>query len=154
VKAVAAKNLHITLKFLGDTDSDSITEITDRLYFSTQSKPAITLGIVGLSAFPRHTRPSVVWAGIEDSGTLAEIAEKLQAELKPLGFKRDKRLFQPHLTLARVRGKPPEELFTLINNHQSTDFGTASVDSIELIQSELRPEGARYTLLASVHLDQ
>jgi 2'-5' RNA ligase len=52
--------------------------------------------------------------------------------------------------LARVKGRPPGELNDLLDAHPNTDFGRAEIATVEFLQSELRPEGARYTVLASI----
>ena len=152
VKAVAADNLHVTLKFLGDTDPELIPEISGIVEAAAAAESASELRVVGLGAFPHLDRPSVVWAGLQDAETLTAIAAKLEKRLKPLGFKPERRKFQPHLTLARIRSKPPPEVKTLVTEHSSTEFGTATVESVELFQSELRPEGPRYTILRSAEL--
>jgi 2'-5' RNA ligase len=135
LKAVEPDNLHVTLKFLGDTDLDLIGEIGS---------------LVEQTA--RLERPSVVWAGLEGAETLTAIAADLETGLEELGFARENRPFVPHLTLARVKARPPESLRPLLSRHAKTEFGTATIDQVELIRSELRPEGAKYTVLASAPL--
>ena len=56
------------------------------------------------------------------------------------------------MTLARVRARPPESLRELLSRHAKTMFGTAAIDQVELIRSELGPGGSRYSLLAAVPL--
>ncbi len=154
VKSVAADKLHVTLKFLGDTNSELIPEVGRILHAVCESKSAFDLRIVGCGAFPHAARPSVIWAGLENTETLIELSVELETQLQPLGFSAEKREFQPHLTLARVKSKPPGELATLLAERASTEFGVASIKSVELRQSELRPEGPKYTLLASVQLSR
>jgi len=152
VKSVAVDNLHVTLKFLGESDPELLPEIGDIVRAAAAPELAFQLRVVGLGAFPHLGRPSVDWAGMEDAETLVAIAEKLEKRLKPLGYQPARRKFHPHLTLARVRSKPPAELRTLVTEHESTEFGAATVESVLLVQSELRPEGARYTILHSTKL--
>jgi len=154
VKPVSADKLHVTLKFLGDTDPKMISEISNALSESAAGEPTIDLQIIGLGAFPRIQRPSVIWAGLEDGETMVRIADSLEEKLQRLGFPKEQRKFQPHLTLARIRSKPPEELAELINENQRTEFGVVSVESVKLFQSELESHGPRYTVLASVDLQE
>jgi len=152
VKAVNSGRFHVTLKFLGDTNPELVPQIDDVMRAAALGNKAFEMRIGGMGAFPHRGRPSVVWAGLEGAQTLIEIAGALEKQLEPFGYSREQRPFQPHLTLARVRSKPPEQLFTLLDEHTSTDFGSAPIKTVELIQSDLTPSGPRYTTLATVKL--
>ncbi len=105
-----------------------------------------------MESFRTPERPNVVWAGLEGAQTLAALAADLETGLERHGFARENRPFVPHLTLARVKAKPPESLRDLLSRHAKTQFGTATIDRVELIRSELGPEGSRYTVLAAASL--
>jgi 2'-5' RNA ligase len=152
VKPVSADNLHLTLKFLGDTDPTRLPEICHAVSGTVDGETAFETDIVGLGAFPRIQRPSVVWAGLENGEPLIRIAEFLEILLSELGFHPEQKPFHPHLTLARIKSKPPGELAELLNENQTTNFGVASISSVELFQSELQPNGPQYTVLASAKL--
>ncbi len=153
LKAIAAEQLHVTPKFLGDTRVDAVKEISRVVGAAAVNETAFELRIVGLGAFPRPDRPTVIWAGLVDgSGTLKRLAEALENQLEPLGFPREHRPFEPHLTLARVKSKPPGQLFDLLRSHQGTEFGTATIASVCLMRSELTPAGSRYAVLAEKRL--
>jgi 2'-5' RNA ligase len=62
------------------------------------------------------------------------------------------REFQPHLTLLRVKSRPPEALFALLAAEAETDFGIVEISQIELIESVLTRGGSRYTTLAKYAL--
>jgi RNA 2',3'-cyclic 3'-phosphodiesterase len=149
VRAVSADNLHVTLKFLGDTSLEAVADIGRAVQRSVEAKQAFDLSIVGLGAFPHARRPSVIWAGFEGAEPLVEIAEELERELERLGVPRENRRFAPHLTLARIKSRPPAELGELLDRHPTTHFGTASITRVELFQSELTPDGPLYTVVAS-----
>lgn len=153
VKPVAADNLHVTLKFLGHVASAQTAEISRVVRAVAEPVAPFQVRIVGLGAFPHALRPSVIWAGLEGAEPLVNIAEGLEAELEPLGFAREKRPFHAHLTLARVKFRPPDDLAALLDEHAATEFGTASIASVELYQSELERDGPRYTVLASAELN-
>jgi RNA 2',3'-cyclic 3'-phosphodiesterase len=152
LKAVAPDALHVTLKFLGDTDIDLVAEVRSVVERTARSHPACALTLTGLGGFPNAQRPNVVWAGLEGAQTLIEIAADLETSLETLEFAREKRLFTPHLTLARVKARPPESLAALLSRHARTQFGTTKINQVELIRSELGPEGSKYTVLASAPL--
>lgn len=152
VRPVAADKLHVTLKFLGDTDESLLPQIKTHLAETVSGRSAIDVRLVGVGAFPNAKRPAVIWIGLHDAQPLSEIAAALDARLEPLGFARERRAFQPHLTLTRLRSRPPEAMFELLAEHGTTGYGTARIDSVELMQSELLPGGSRYTELQSVRL--
>ena len=154
VKCVADEGLHVTLKFLGDTDPNDITEISRLVSGAAAGHSPFEARVVGLGAFPTPERPSVVWAGLSGAEPLIAIAGALETAVEPLGFARERRPFHPHLTLARVRSRPPAELGALVRQQASREFGTARVDALELLQSELGPRGPRYTTLATAKLGE
>jgi 2'-5' RNA ligase len=154
VKPVSADNLHVTLKFLGDTNPTRLPEISNAVSEAVDVEQTFEGRIAGLGAFPRIQRPSVIWAGLETEESLKRIAESLETNLSGQGFHPEQKPFHPHLTLARIKSKPPAELAELLNDNQTTDFGVVSISSVELFQSELQPNGPRYTVLASAKLTE
>lgn len=152
VAAVSSDKLHVTLKFLGDTPSELSDGIRERIAESVRSQPPFVMRVVGLGAFPHVERPSVVWAGLYDAEPLVMLAQRLEASLESLGFARESRPFHPHLTLARVKGRPPRALLDLLRQHSTTDFGSVEVQSVEFIRSDLKPDGSRYSTLATYEL--
>lgn len=153
LKPVAADNLHLTLKFLGDTPESQIAEIGEVVSRVATQAASFDIRLVGLGAFPNAQRPDVIWAGIESNETLRTLAAALESNLEPLGFRRESREFHPHLTLARVKAKPPPSLFQLLADHPATDFGTVHIASVEFLQSELQRGGPKYTVVASAKLN-
>ncbi|NOX53355.1 MAG: RNA 2',3'-cyclic phosphodiesterase [Planctomycetes bacterium] len=153
IKAVEPENLHVTLKFLGDTDPGLTSTICDIMRSAVRGQPQLRMPVSGMGAFPHVARPSVIWAGLEQAMPLVHVAATLDSELVGLNFEPEKRPLQPHVTLARVKRRPPPQLKALLAQHQNADFGEVTVTAIELFQSELRREGPRYTVLASVPLE-
>jgi len=149
LKAVDPDNLHVTLKFLGNTEVDLVPHVRSLMESAAEAREPCVLTVSGLGVFPHAERPNVVWAGLDGAETLAALADDLETGLERYGFARENRSFVPHLTLARVKAKPPESLRDLLARHAKTSFGTAAIDHVELIRSEPGPEGSRYTVLAS-----
>lgn len=152
LKPVTADNLHLTLKFLGDTPESRITEVCEVVSLAATQAAAFDIRLVGLGAFPHAQRPDVIWAGIESNDTLRTLAAALESNLEPLGFRREAREFKPHLTLARVKAKPPPTLSKLLTDHSATDFGSVHIAAVEFLQSDLQRGGPKYTVLATAKL--
>lgn len=152
VVAVRPDKLHVTLKFLGETPSELCEDVQRQVVSTVAGQQAMNFRVQGLGAFPTPQRPSVIWAGLLEAAPLVAVAERLEAALEPLGFARESRPFHPHLTLARIKARPPRELFDLLQRHAQTPFGNIDVRSIEFIQSDRQRDGAHYTTLASFSL--
>lgn len=152
-RPVALDNLHVTLKFLGDTAEEKVPEIETRLKRVIEPQPAMQVRLSGVGAFPHERRPSVLWVGLAGAEALCRIAGELERELVGLGFAPEGRAFQPHLTLLRIKTRPPEELFTILRSEANAELGMAEIDHVEFIESELGPRGSRYTTLARIALN-
>ena len=152
VKPIDADDLHLTLKFLGETEPGLIPQLSDCIQAAIANHSAFSMQLMGLGAFPHVRRPSVIWVGLHGAEPLIELAGALEQLVEPLGFEPERREFHPHITVARIRSKPPVDLAAMLDEEQVTDFGTADVSSIELYQSELRREGPRYTVLSKTEL--
>ena len=86
VAAVSPDNLHVTLKFLGETPVSQLDAIQQAITAAVINQAPCTLKVEPLGAFPNADRPSVVWAGLVGAEPLAALAERLEALLDPLGF--------------------------------------------------------------------
>ncbi|HEX8872687.1 MAG TPA: RNA 2',3'-cyclic phosphodiesterase, partial [Candidatus Acidoferrum sp.] len=72
-KWVRAENLHLTLKFLGETDSSRLGAISKSLC-SVRSPRPVDAAVSGLGFFPEDRRSRVFWAGLEASPNLKTLA--------------------------------------------------------------------------------
>jgi len=141
--------LHVTLKFIGSVSDDSLPEIAGALTAVAKPSP-LRLEFRCLGFFPNDRRPSVIWVGIAASQQLTALAASIDASLVPYGVARETRPFAPHLTLARV--KEPRfspALRTQAEKLRDHCFGSQSVTSFQLMDSQLKPTGAEYTTLRS-----
>ena len=145
-------NLHVTLKFLGDTAESQISDISTVVERVAHLQPRFTVQLVGLGVFPHIRRPSVVWVGMTPAEPLCRLAAELDCGLTALGFSAEGREFQPHLTILRVKSRPPEGLFTLLAADAQTDFGMTEISHVELVESQLGRGGPHYTTLAKYAL--
>jgi 2'-5' RNA ligase len=152
LRPVAVDNLHVTLKFLGDVDKGQVADITQRMQNVAGTQPAGTVEFRGLGAFPNPARPSVVWIGMHEADFLSSCAAGLESSFEALGFARESRAFQPHLTVMRVKTRPSERLLELLAEMAAVRFGSAAINAITLFRSDLRHEGPRYTELATARL--
>ncbi|MDD4307237.1 MAG: RNA 2',3'-cyclic phosphodiesterase [Thermoplasmata archaeon] len=152
-KMVDLRNIHITLKFLGDTDEALVPDIEKVMRAAVSEISPFRMQLKGTGAFPNLNRISVVWAGLEGAEPLATVAKRIDEGLKPLGFEPEKRAFSPHVTVARIRdGRNVRELAEVIREWEHSNFGEVPVDRIILKKSVLRPEGPVYSDVAFAEL--
>lgn len=148
VKWVPPKNLHLTLKFLGDTEESLIPEIREKLHEAASSHQPFSIAFRGAGAFPDLRRPRVVWAGAEDSHALVSLQRDVEKALSSLGFAPEGRPYSPHLTLGRVKSPGHTALLKReIEALKDTGFGLVEVAGISLMKSELKPSGAEHERL-------
>jgi len=141
------EGIHVTLKFIGEVPEERVTQIENALS-SVNSATPVEMNFRGAGFFPDERRPRVLWIGIDGTPNLAEIAAQIERQLEPLGVARESREFKPHLTLARIsESRGIEKLRDALRKHGPIDFGTVRTNEMNLYQSELGRDGAKYTRL-------
>jgi len=147
LRPVEPKNVHITVRFLGDITPDMVNEVHEEM--KKVRFTAFNAKIHGVGAFPNMHYPRVVWAGITDGAEmLSSIFEQLEPRLHELGFAPDPKGFSPHLTIARVRsGSNKDALAKCIVQNEDVDFGVVRAACLRLKSSDLTPHGPIYTTL-------
>lgn len=152
VKWVNPKTLHITLKFLGEVELGLLPDIKERLTRVCQGKAPFNLTLEGVGAFPKRSRPQVIWTGLSgETEGLVRLASDVEAALSPLGFEPEKRGFKPHITLGRMRrfksrkaSLGQEELKQAILNLAAYKGPEFLARQVTLMKSTLTPKGAIY----------
>jgi 2'-5' RNA ligase len=154
IKWVKPESIHITLKFLGETDEKRLLEITSAIESLGIKKSGLEVEVKGIGFFPDKKRPRVVWAGLqENTPFLAESALKIDSAIGTLGFERENRRFSPHLTIGRFRSN--RGLTMLIDETEkmkTSSFGSFPIREFNLYSSTLKPSGAEYKVLRSFKL--
>lgn len=156
VRWVTAKNIHLTLKFLGDVSPADVDVLTRMLRAEADSCPAFELTVGGLGSFPNSKRIRVLWVGIQAPAELDALQRGIESACARLGFESDPRPFSPHLTLGRVRDTASaadlQRIRKTVEETTIDSLGTARVDSVHLYKSDLKPGGSVYTRLFSAPL--
>jgi RNA 2',3'-cyclic 3'-phosphodiesterase len=151
VKWVTTANLHLTLKFLGDTPEMAIPQIQKALSTVVSSYKPFYIKIGGTGVFPNRKYPRVYWIGIEGDGTLKNLKEDIENSMINFGFNKEDKDFNPHLTIGRVRSlKGSIKTFNELGAFQEKEFGVINVESIKIMKSDLKPKGPEYTCLHEI----
>ncbi len=152
-KWVQAQSIHLTLRFLGYVDPTTVPAIQESLASLSQGFSPVKVVIKGCGFFPTSRRPSAFWAGVDSN--LLPMQQQIETAIQKLGFEKEERAFNPHLTLARFRD--PHGLLHLAEEakkFQDTVFGEFIAKSIILFESILHREGAEYIRLGEFPLDR
>ena len=151
---VRPESIHLTLKFLGCIDPAKLEPVIHAMQDAVKGVAPFALSAKGIGLFPGINRPRVIWIGLSGrKEVLDQIQCVLQDRLSSIGYKKEDRQFHGHLTLGRFREQVnPMELSKALEALGSFESPPFVLDRITLFQSELKPSGAVYTTLSSVHL--
>ncbi len=103
MRPVAMDIVHVTLKFLGETDEAAIPKIIEAMDKAVKGVPPFDITLKGMGSFPSASNIRVVWVGMQGAEPLVGIAKVLDEECARLGFEREERPFSPHLTVGRMK---------------------------------------------------
>lgn len=143
------EKLHLTLKFLGETNEEQLEKLSDAVEKTARGISDFKLRIEDAGVFPNQRKARVLWLGVKDEkGNLRKLNEALESECERQGLARETRDFKAHLTIARLR--EPEKSKSLVEAHLRETFAAVEFEVSEVViyQSELSPQGSRYTVVS------
>ena len=139
---------HVTLSFLGATNTDQIKNLSaDLTNLACDSKPMV-LEFNGIGVFRKKRVPQAIWIGIKPNDSLMELQLLINELVVKQGFTSGHKIFSPHITLGRIKKVLPENnLDWIINKNEGKDFGKVVIKEVVFYQSILTANGAIYTVL-------
>ena len=136
--------LHLTLRFIGEVDRHAARDIHAAL--GAVRQPRFEIALSGLGIFERRGLPETIWAGVAPHEPLKTLHKKIDQAIARLGLEPERRAYTPHITLARLkRGCGPVK--SLIEQSGGISSRPFAVDSFNLYESRLTPEGAVYSVV-------
>lgn len=160
VKWVEPKNIHLTLKFLGELNDEKLEKAVRGLEDTAGENNPFRMRIASAGAFPRIEYPRVIWLGIDKGDKEAKkISDELEERLQKSGIPREERPFSAHITLGRTRSALGRE--KLISGLKTAAAALAKENSgslefpvtkLVLFKSELSPKGPVYDALKEANL--
>jgi 2'-5' RNA ligase len=152
VSWVKRENLHYTLRFLGEVGEDGARRAAEAAAESASRHAAFDATLGRLGAFPNAPRARVIWIGLERGAEpLEALARSLEEALRAKGFDRAERPFKAHLTIGRVR-QPNADWSGKLAAAGLTGALGFRVASLRVVESQLSPQGSRYTVRAEGRL--
>jgi 2'-5' RNA ligase len=156
IRWMKADNLHITLKFLGDTAFEKISVLKDKIDHVCATTLSFELSYEKMGVFPGWANPRILWLGFERPAQLRTLAEKIETACIKLGFEQEKRPFSPHLTIGRFNQNFPFHKTALLREKCSQlqmHIPKEKVTSVCLYRSILKPTGSEYLKIHTAQLN-
>lgn len=142
--------LHLTLRFIGEVDRHRAGDIHAAL--GAIHQPRFEIAVNGIGHFDRRGWPDAVWAGVAPQAPLHALHKKVDTALLRVGVEPDKRAFLPHITLARLR-RSSGPVGNFIGEAGGLAGPSFTVDHFALLESDLTPDGAVYSIVERYPLD-
>ena len=149
VKWVRPDGIHLTLKFLGETDDARGPELVAALRRAATGARVLPVAVEGFGAFPDPAHARVVWVGMAAEPALELLQHAVEREFAPLGFPTEGRAFRPHLTLGRAKRDARAGAFGELEPALAglTFAETVVLESVDLMRSTLQSAGAVYEMV-------
>lgn len=142
-RPVPEDQLHLTLKFIGDTDTALLPDIKEALL--AVEFPSFSFQLNGVGHFPPRGMPRVLWAGIRPSTETVALRNKIEKALADIGIEREQRKFSPHLTLCRLKNSPLKRVARFLSDNALFDTPEFQITEFKLYSSVLTQKGAVHT---------
>ena len=142
-------NLHLTLRFVGEVERPLADDIAHALQ-RVRSDP-FELRIDGVGRFDQRNG-GAVWAGVKPKEPVATLAAKVDRACVAAGIEPERRLFHPHITLARFGRSAKSEVDPFVRRNAALASEQFEVGSFTLFESRLSRHGAHYEVVADFPL--
>ncbi len=153
IKWVEPYNLHLTLKFFGETEDEKIDSIIEKISESVSRTEQFSFEVEEIGIFGSSYNPKVLWAGISGSKNIINLENLISEGLSEIGYVKDRQNFVPHLTLGRIKYLSDKTLFQLIvDDYKNEYFQEQKIGELYLFESILKKEGPQYSIVKSFHL--
>lgn len=152
IKWVDPEIMHLTLFFIGETQTERIPSICDMLKATTQKFEPFSINLKGIGFFG-HPLPRVIWVGVDFLEMLNDLKHSVDSALNGLGFSEGKMKFNPHLTLGRIKFiQNVDRLNAEVQQYRNKSFQVQAVNELILYESMLKPQGPEYRVIQKFKL--
>lgn len=156
VRWTRREQFHLTLKFLGDVDAPRVEALGEAIRAACQGFGALHLRAERVGFFPDLRYPRVVWVGVKDQAEqLPRLQGAVESATREYATEDKEERFTGHVTLARIKGirRPEAEALDKAAAGMAEQlFGQWTAYQVELMRSELLPQGAWHSSVASITL--
>jgi 2'-5' RNA ligase len=146
---VKPRNMHLTLKFLGNIDAERTALVSEVLERATALSGPFTVTAKKIEFWGRH----ILRVQFKENKELTYLKERIENGLEAIGVERDKRAYSPHLTLRRIKKRESflelKKALETIDRAQEISF---FAENAVFMESELTPGGAIHSLILKIKL--
>ena len=143
------EQLHLTLRFVGELERPLADDLAAELR-RARAQPFM-LRIAGTGRFEQRSS-GALWAGVEPKAPVAALAGKVERACIAVGLEPERRVFHPHITLARWKGRRTREIASFLERTRGLASAPFEVREFVLFESRLSRHGAHYEEVASYPL--
>ena len=139
--------IHLTLKFIGEVREELTEQIADQIRFIEDYKH-FDCSLTKFGFFYKQNVAKILWIGLSINNQIIELVDKLNYELEKFSIPYEKRKFQAHITLKRMKGEEGKNFVESFEKFRipKIEFETGQV---VLMKSDLLPTGSKYTEIKS-----
>ncbi|WP_372650603.1 RNA 2',3'-cyclic phosphodiesterase [Draconibacterium sp.] len=138
-------NLHLTLRFIGNTTREQLYELVDRLELLISEKPKFEITLKGTGYFKSKNQPRVLFIKLNESEELLQLVPEIEKQVVACGFDGEQKTFRPHLTLGRIKSvENRARFFSILDEMLTEEYQKVEVKELMLFQSILKQTGPEY----------
>lgn len=146
-------NIHLTLKFIGDTPEPKVSDIVKALEKAAADSGSFVMVMRSAGVFGSSHNPKVIWFGVDENKGLSALAERITNNLAEIGVEDDRQNFVPHITLGRIKFlRNKKKLNDNVAAMDKKFIQPMEVEEFFLFESRLTKEGPRYSIVETFRL--
>ena len=142
-KWIDAEDMHLTLRFAGDIDNRVANDFAD--FLAGIAIAPFPVRITGLGAFGGR-EPRSIHAEVDGGERLEALQRATDRAARSAGIAAEPRAYKPHITLARLRGVPPETVAHFLGSRGRLDLAPFTVDRFVLYSARPQVGGGPYVV--------
>lgn len=148
---VLQQNMHLTLRFIGQIESERFDDICAALSM-VRSKP-VSFRLLDVGHFSRGSVPHAVWVGVKPSRDLIDLRKRIEQSFASVDVTTEARKYTPHVTIARLRGTKQKHLLHWLTANASFSMPTTKFSDFTLYASHRSRKGSIYHILETFPLN-
>jgi 2'-5' RNA ligase len=153
IRWVDPENIHITLKFFGESPEHHIPAIDIALKQAASATSVFGFDVIDTGIFGSRYKPRVIWFGIKPEEQIVQLSTTVFDKLEGVGIQRDSQNFVPHITIARITRLEDKDHFQkVIDKYREGFIQKEEVTHFHLFESHLGPGGPKYEIISSYKL--
>jgi len=146
-------NLHLTLKFIGKTKEEKVSEIIEALSSIETNFSPFEIELSKLKAFYSKNEPKILWIDVKNKPEISELSLSINNALEAIDIKNNEKKYTPHLTIARIKQVKNIEKYKDLFNENFIFSLKYQISEFHLIESDLKPTGVQYYVLKTFVLN-